>query len=101
MCEPTKSLIAAFSLLFLFALFCHADSARFYRILKLYSDPTIAPPTVSCFYRTYDSKTTDSVPSEQGMLQENDETKVFKRTATHDLGQRAFGSRVTPANNAR
>jgi hypothetical protein len=91
MCEPTKSLIAAFSLLFLFALFCHADSARFYRILKLYSDPTYRASDRKLFATgTYDSKTTDSVPSEQGMLQENDETKVFKRTATHDLGAKGI-----------
>jgi|GEM_PF-2635991 hypothetical protein len=87
MCEPTKSLIAAFSLLLLFALFCHADSARFYRILKLYSDPTYRASDRKLFMTgTYDSKSSDSVPKEQGMLQENDEMSVFKRTATHDLG---------------
>ena len=87
MSERIKSIIIVFPLLFLLASVGHADSSRFFRILKLYSDPTYRASDRKLFVTgSYDSKRSDSMPEEQGMLKENDEMSVFKRAATHDLG---------------
>jgi hypothetical protein len=64
-----------------------ADNARFFRILKLYSDPVYHASDRKLFIEgEYNSTSNDSVPKETGFAREYDKIQNFKRTASHDLG---------------
>jgi hypothetical protein len=81
-----KSTISILFLL-LFTSFGHADSGRFQRILKLYSDPAYRASDRKFFVTgDYNSTSGDSVPKEQGLSEDNDAISIMKRTASNDFG---------------
>jgi hypothetical protein len=83
-----------------------AENSRFFRILKLYSDPAYHASDRKLFVKgDYYSASNDSVPTEIGFSRESDTVRKFKRTASHDLGVKgiwlkgnAWSSRRTDLN---
>jgi hypothetical protein len=68
-----------------------ADTSRFFRILKQYSDPVYHASDRKLFIEgEYNSTSNDSVPTEIGFSRESDTVRNFKRTASHDLGMKGI-----------
>ncbi|MBN2035157.1 MAG: hypothetical protein JW768_00310 [Chitinispirillaceae bacterium] len=67
------------------------DNARFFRVLKLYSDPVYRATDSKIFLNgEYNARRNDSVPSQTGLAAENDELHVFERTWAHNAGMRVL-----------